>query len=96
MLVPENSDLCNYCPILITNEQVQIQNFDSDVFSVIFEICQCKNILRQMLVPQTSNLCNCCPIFITNEQVQRQNFDSEPFQDDFCRRKNIFRERLVL
>jgi hypothetical protein len=71
MLVPENNDLCNYCPILITNEQVQIQNFDSDVFSVIFEICQCKNILRQMLVPQTSNLCNCCPIFITNEQVQR-------------------------
>jgi hypothetical protein len=31
-LPPQNSDLCHFCHILITNEQVQRQNFGSACF----------------------------------------------------------------
>jgi hypothetical protein len=55
-LVPQTSDLCNCCPILITNGEAQRQNFDSDVFNVIFEFSRCKNIFLEKLVAQTSDL----------------------------------------
>jgi hypothetical protein len=35
-LAPQNSDQCYCCHILITNEQVQQQNFDSDRFYSAF------------------------------------------------------------
>jgi hypothetical protein len=43
-----------------------------NVFTVIFEICRCKN-------SKTAISINCCYILNTHEQVQQQNFDSERF-----------------
>jgi transposase len=49
-----------------------------NVFTVIFEICGCKNQFIEMLGDlKTAISINYCYISNTNDQVQRQNFDSE-------------------